>query len=350
VNTDAPLPVFERLGLPDTGLARDAYAYAAKATPAFVFDHSVRSYVFARAHARHQDLRAGTDYDDELLFISCVLHDIGLSEEGNGDQRFEVDGADTAAAFLRERGVEERRVAIAWDAIALHTSDGIAARKGTEVALAQSGIGTDILGVRRESLPAGLADELHALLPRRDLAYALSDAIVTQARPKPQKASPLTFPGMLLRHHLPYGAHPGWYDLLAAAGWGDKPVGVVARRRANTPEQVGALFMEYLEAGDIEGLVSLYEPTAHFVPTPGTHVVGAEAIRHALQELIDQGARLKLELREIRQVDDGALVSNTATLTGVGPEPVTSTTTEILRRQPDGGWAHVVDDPFFSEA
>ncbi|MFI6444580.1 hypothetical protein [Kitasatospora sp. NPDC050543] len=67
-----------------------------------------------------------------------------------------------------------------------------------------------------------------------------------------------------------------------------------------------------------------------------------------LQQLIDNGARLKLELREIRHVDDVALVSNTATLTGVDPEPVISTTTEILRRQPDGGWVHVVDDPFFS--
>ncbi|MFD7902767.1 nuclear transport factor 2 family protein [Kitasatospora sp. NPDC059747] len=348
MTTDAPLPVFERLGLPDTDLSRDAYAYVERATPDFVFFHSVRSYVFARAHARHQNLRAGADYDDELLFLSCVLHDIGLSEEGNGDQRFEVDGADTAAALLRERGVEERRIAIAWDAIALHTSDGIAARKGAEVRLAQEGIGTDILGVRRESLPAGLADDVHALLPRMDLGYALSDAIVDQAKSRPQKASPLTFPGALLRHHLPHGAQPTWYDLLAGAGWGDKPVGAVARRRAETPEQVGALFTEYLEAGDIEGLVSLYEPRAHFVPAPGTHLVGTEAIRTALQQLVDSGARLKLELREIRQVDDIALVSNTATLTGAGPEPVISTTTEILRRRPDGGWAHVVDDPFFN--
>ncbi len=271
----------------------------------------------------------------------------GRGEEGNGDQRFEVDGADIAAAFLRERGVEERRIAIAWDTIALHTSEGIAGRKGTEVALAQAGIGTDILGIRREDLPPGLADEVHALLPRMDLGYALSDAIVAQAKAKPHKASPMTFPGALLRHHLPYGAHPDWYDLLASAGWGDKPVGAAARRRAETPEQVGTMFMEYLEAGDIEGLVSLYEPNAIFVPTPGTHLVGTAPIRKGLQQLIDTGARLKLELRDIRQVDDVALVSNTATLTGVGPDPVVSTTTEILRRQPDGGWAHVVDDPFF---
>ncbi|MFD9568370.1 nuclear transport factor 2 family protein [Streptomyces sp. NPDC059982] len=347
MSADAPLPVFEQLRLPDTGVARDAYAYVAGATPDFVLHHSVRSYVFARAHAQNQGLHASTDYDDELLFLSCVLHDIGVSEEGNGDQRFEVDGADTAAAFLREHGVEERRIAIAWDAIALHTSEGIAARKGTVVALAQAGIGTDILGVRREDLPPGLADEVHALLPRMDLGYALSDAIVVQALAKPHKASPLSFPGSLLRHHLPFGAFPDWYELLAAAGWGDKPVGVSARRRAETPEQVGAMFMEYLEAGDIEGMLSLYEPNAHFAPTPGTHLVGTAPIRKGLQELIDTGARLELELRDIRQVDDIALVSNTATLTGVGSEPVVSTTTEILRRQPDGGWAHMVDDPFF---
>ncbi|MET8956936.1 YybH family protein [Streptomyces sp. NPDC004393] len=111
---------------------------------------------------------------------------------------------------------------------------------------------------------------------------------------------------------------------------------------------MGTLFMEYLEAGDIKGLVSLYEPDAHFVPAPGTHLVGTEAIRGALQQMIDSSARLKLELREIRQVGDVALVSNNATLTGAGPEPVVSTTTEILRRRPDGGWVHVVDAPFFS--
>jgi uncharacterized protein (TIGR02246 family) len=218
------------------------------------------------------------------------------------------------------------------------------------VALSQAGIATDILGAGRENLPSGLADSVHALLPRADLAYALSDAVLAQAKDKLQKAEPLTFPGELLRHHLPYGTYPGWFDLLASAGWGDKPIDPASRRRAESPEQVATLFMEYLDAGDLDGLVSLYEPHAHFVPTPATHLVGTTAIRAALRQMIDSGAHLKLELRDIRRVDDVALVSNTATLTGATPDgsPVFSTTTEILRRQPDGGWAHVVDDPFFS--
>jgi uncharacterized protein (TIGR02246 family) len=347
--TDAAPAFFVQLGLPDTDVARKAYAFAKRATPEFVLNHSIRSYVFARAHAARRGLRPGTDYDDELVFLSCILHGIGLGEAGNGEQRFEVDGADTAAQFLREHGVEERRVAIAWDAIALHTSPDIANRKATEVAMTQAGIATDIIGAGRENLPAGLADELHAVLPRADLAYALSDAVLAQATGKPQKANPLTFAGVLLRHHLPYGAYPGWYDLIGTAGWGDKPVGVSARRRAETPEQVATLFMEYLEMGDLDGLVSLYEPNARFVAAPGLLLVGTVAIREALQQMIDSGARVRLEPRNIRCVDDLALVSNIATLTAATPEgkPVTSTTTQILRRQPDGGWLHILDDPFF---
>jgi ketosteroid isomerase-like protein len=343
--TDAAPPLFAQLSLPETDIARKAFAFVKRATPEFFLNHSVRSYVFARAHAA----RRGIHYDDELVFVSCILHDIGLSEQGNGDQRFEVDGADTAAAFLRAHGVEERRVAIAWDAIALHTSPGIANRKAAEVAMTQAGIATDIIGAGRENLPAGLAEELHALLPRADLAYALSDAVRVQAMAKPQKANPLTFAGVLLRHHLPYGAYPGWYDLIGTAGWGDIPIGVAARRRAETPEQVAALFMEYLEAADLDGLVSLYETNAHVVAAPGLLLVGTVAIREALQQMIDSGARVRLEPRNIRRVDDLALVSNTATLTEATPDakPVTSTTTQILRRQPDGGWIHILDDRFF---
>jgi len=252
-------------------------------------------------------------------------------------------------AYLRERGVDERRVEIAWDAIALHTSPGIANRKTTEVAMTQAGIATDIIGAGREELPVGLAEELHAVLPRADLAYALSDAVRVQAMGKPQKAHPLTFAGVLLRHHLPYGAYPGWYDLIGAAGWGDQPVGAPARRRAETPQQAATLFTEYLETSDLDGLVSLYEPNAHVVAAPGLLLIGTVAIHDALQQMIDSGARITLEPRNIRRVDDLALVSTTATLTAATPEakPVTSTTTQILRRQPDGGWLHILDDPFF---
>jgi hypothetical protein len=86
--TDAAPALFAQLGLPDTDVARKAYAFAKRATPEFVVNHSIRSYVFARAHAAHRGLRAGTDYDDELLFLSCILHGIGLSEQGKRRSAF----------------------------------------------------------------------------------------------------------------------------------------------------------------------------------------------------------------------------------------------------------------------
>ena len=91
------------------------------------------------AHAARPD----QEYDDELLFLACVLHDIGLTPDGGGEQRFEVDGADAAVRFLAARGLSEERAEIVWDAIALHTSIGIANRKRPEVALAYAGIGID---------------------------------------------------------------------------------------------------------------------------------------------------------------------------------------------------------------
>ncbi|MEV4433121.1 HD domain-containing protein [Streptomyces sp. NPDC049555] len=223
-------PVLDDFDLPGTDLAGHALRYAREVEPAVVFRHSVRSYLFARAVADRRGWTAGADFDDELVFLGCVLHDLGLSEQGNGHQRFEVDGADLAVRFLREHGASEERAAVVWDAVALHTSEGIACRKGPEVELAHLGIGTDVLGHGRELLPDGFAERVHAAYPRDDLAYALTDLIVGQALADPAKAGPLGFPGQLLRRHLPQGALPDWYDLIAQAGWGDRPAQAASGR------------------------------------------------------------------------------------------------------------------------
>lgn len=215
--------VYDDFDLPRTDLAVRALRYAEEAEPAVIFRHSVRSYLFARALADRRGMRAGADFDDELVFLGCVLHDLGLSEQGNGGQRFEVDGADLAARFLRELGTGEEAVTVVWDAIALHTSEGIASRKGPEVALAHEGISVDVLGLGKEQLPEGFADRVHTAFPRADLAYAITDLIVQQALANPAKAGPLGFPGQLLRPHLPPGTLPDWHEMIAQAGWGDRP-------------------------------------------------------------------------------------------------------------------------------
>ena len=275
--------------LPETEVAEQAYRFAEQIEPAFVFAHSVRSYLYARELAGRGSFR---DYDDELLFISCVLHDIGLTDQGNREQRFEVDGADLASEFLRERSVDERRARIVWLAVALHTSDGIASRMGPEIALAQVGILADILGLGREELPADLVNRAHAAFPRNDLGFALAEAIVAQATAKPNKATPASLPGQLVRWHQPIGTLPDWYDLVSAAGWGDRPAAARQEGTATTPDQLGPLFTRYLAAGDLAALVSLYEPAATLRPEPGRVASGTDAIRESLQAYVEAGAHI----------------------------------------------------------
>lgn len=99
----------DQLSFPDGELARAARFYLSANAPDTLVHHSMLAYLFAGHVAQLRGLRPGTDFDDELVFLSCVLHDLGLTAAGNGDHRFEVDGADVAVRFLRDRGVSADR-------------------------------------------------------------------------------------------------------------------------------------------------------------------------------------------------------------------------------------------------
>jgi HD superfamily phosphodiesterase len=94
-----------QMDLSDSDIACAAKQLAYDFSPVFVAHHSVRSYLFARELAAAKGLQRDVDYDDELVFLGCILHDLRVTEYANGDQRFEVDGADAAARFLRDHGV-----------------------------------------------------------------------------------------------------------------------------------------------------------------------------------------------------------------------------------------------------
>jgi hypothetical protein len=208
---------------PATGVAARARELVERIEAPFLANHSVRSYLFGTAVAAVRGWQDGVDYDDELLFLSCVLHDVGLTDEGDGDQRFEVDGADLAVRFLLEQGVPQDRTEVVWDAIALHTSPQIAERKGPEIALTRHGIALDVAGTGADLLPAGFADEVHARFPRLDLEDGLADAVVAQALAKPAKGVPMTFPGELVRQRVPSVHVPTWDDMVAASPWRREP-------------------------------------------------------------------------------------------------------------------------------
>jgi hypothetical protein len=207
------------LPFPRTALAVDAMRFTRSITEPAIFNHSMRTYLYGRFLGEARGMLPDRDYDDELLFLGCVLHDAGLSDRGNGDQRFELDGADLAATWLTEHGLPAEKVEIVWDAIALHLCFEIALRKRPEIALVTAGAGYD-LGAGDPALPAGYADRVHAALPRLHGAAALYDAIVDQALAKPHKAPPYTVPGELVRQTTGQ-VWPTWRELMEESGWND---------------------------------------------------------------------------------------------------------------------------------
>lgn len=191
------------LALPETALARAARDLAAATESPALYNHSVRSYLFARL-APPEGMLAGRDFDDELVFLGCVLHDVGLTEYADRGARFEVDGAEAAVTLLRANGLNADRADVVWQAIALHTSPGIAERRAPEVALTRRGIGMDF-GRSADLVPEVTAAAVHQRYPRIGMARCLTEAIVEQARGRPGKAPRYSLPGELVRERAAGG-------------------------------------------------------------------------------------------------------------------------------------------------
>ncbi|XXY45927.1 HD domain-containing protein [Sorangium sp. So ce269] len=170
---------------PDTRLARDATELAREVSEPYLFHHVMRSYYFGELAGR----RRGIAFDRELLYVAVVLHDLGLTERFAGPERFEVDGANAARTFLEGRGLPREKVSLVWDAIALHTSLGIASHKEPEVAVAHLGISVDYGGLGLEELPRGAVEEIVRAHPRLEMKQRFRDALCRVVERKPHTAA-----------------------------------------------------------------------------------------------------------------------------------------------------------------
>lgn len=206
--------------LPITPLAIHAVEYARACEPESVANHSIRSYLFAALLAEHEGLRPSADFDPDLLFVACVLHDLGTSPQAGGTQRFEVDGADLAAAFLTDHGADAADVDLVWEAIALHTSPGIAERRGALAYLTRSGVGVDF-GRGAQFVTDAQAHEIHARHPRLRMAAALVDEILRHAARDPQNAPPFSLAAELLREQGQDGRPTSLERAAQASRWGE---------------------------------------------------------------------------------------------------------------------------------
>lgn len=122
---------------------------------------------------------------------------------------------------------------------------------------------------------------------------------------------------------------------------------------ARRPEEIDQLFAQAFSAGDLVALVALYEPNAVLVPQPGQIVTGREAIREALQGFLALCGEFRLEVKSVAGTGDLALVRSDWSLVGMAPGGcqvnLSGRAAEVVRRQPDGTWLYVIDNPFAVE-
>jgi uncharacterized protein (TIGR02246 family) len=124
--------------------------------------------------------------------------------------------------------------------------------------------------------------------------------------------------------------------------------------RATTPEQIHRLFEDLFNAGDLDGLMELYDPNAALIAQPGSVAQGNEQVRAALQNFLALKGSITLDTKLVVTVGDLAYLSNTWSLRGTGPDgnPVAlgATTAEVARRQADGSWRYVIDNAWGDQA
>lgn len=168
--------------VPDTSLVRGALEYARNSCEPYLFNHVVRSWLFAERIGQIRNI----DHDAEVVAVGTLLHDVTLNERFAGPRRFEVEGADLARAFAKQGGVDERRAQLIWDSVALNSTPSIGLYKEAEVALCTAGICLDVVGLQYDTIPVEEIHRIVAEFPRLDMKRRMTQCFCHIAENQPE--------------------------------------------------------------------------------------------------------------------------------------------------------------------
>ena len=168
-------------GVPDSLVCQKAVELVREASPDFLFHHCVRTYAFAVAMAHKVD----QPVDREVLFLGCLMHDLGLTPEHDCGGSFELDGAKAAYGFCQQEGLAPERAALVHEMVALHNSVGVATKKDPEIALVHYGAGTDVLSLWSHDINEQTLREILEASPRTGFGEGMARLIEDQIQRKP---------------------------------------------------------------------------------------------------------------------------------------------------------------------
>jgi ketosteroid isomerase-like protein len=112
---------------------------------------------------------------------------------------------------------------------------------------------------------------------------------------------------------------------------------------AKSHEEICHLFKQYMAEGDLDSVLSVYDPEAVFLNRSG-EVKKGEALRKELAPFAAVKATFDFNIKQVIQSGDIALMHTEWKVSS--PEPMSVYAIEVARRQPDGTWRWLIGDPF----
>ena len=170
--------------LVDSAIARAATELTRDVSPPYLFNHAMRTFVFGSVIGR----AIKKTFDEEVLFLGCVLHDLGLTARFEGNLPFEIQGAEAARTFLERQRYPHDKATMVWDGIAMHASI-IGHFKGPEVQLVGEGAGADVLGADPSQVTKAEVAEIVTAFPRLDFKRSFLNTCADVVRKHPQGAT-----------------------------------------------------------------------------------------------------------------------------------------------------------------
>jgi uncharacterized protein (TIGR02246 family) len=116
------------------------------------------------------------------------------------------------------------------------------------------------------------------------------------------------------------------------------------------PADIVRKLVESINRGDVENALKCYEQDAVLLAQPGQVTKGRQALRSAIEGFIALKPELRGQAEQVVQAGDLALYCSKWTLAGTGPDgkpiEMSGASSDVLRRQADGRWLVVVDNPW----
>jgi hypothetical protein len=201
--------------IPDSSLVKDATELVRDTTNELIFNHSRRVFLFGSLQSR----RLAITPDAELLYVAALFHDTGLVAPYRGtSQRFEMDSADTARAFLISHGFAPAETNVVWTAIALHTTPEVPYALDPVIAATTAGVETDVLGIRLDAIESAAIEAVTAVHPRPNFKAEILQAFTDGFKDRPDTTFG-TVNADVLEHFIPGFRRMNFVDVIKNSAW-----------------------------------------------------------------------------------------------------------------------------------